>query len=141
MHIQKFLYYDSSFFLLVYPFLLKILLRVTPDTKDLLVDTSIFINQFTYNCSSMSAVSAQQRTYLHEGLGCPLILYARHQGSSFSDHHKPWLLVPLNSCMARSALQKGQDHSPAKAFLEKSSTWIWNTWTFLLVSFAMYVYR
>ena len=49
----------------------------------------------------MSAVSAHQRTYLHEGLGCPLILLGYIsfmlviRGVVFLIIIRPWLLVPF----------------------------------------------
>ena len=47
---------------------------------------------------------------------------AGHQGSSLSDHRKTTGFGPFK-LPTRSPLQKGQDHSPPKAFLEESSTW------------------
>ena len=47
---------------------------------------------------------------------------AGHQGSSLSDHRKTTGFGPFK-LPTRSPLQKGQDHSPPKAFLEESSAW------------------
>ena len=46
---------------------------------------------------------------------------AGHQGSSLSDHRKTTGFSPFK-LPTHNPLQKGQDHSPPKAFLEEYST-------------------
>ena len=48
---------------------------------------------------------------------------AGHRGSFLSDHCKTTGLGPFK-LLTCSPLPKGPDHSPHKAFLEESSTWL-----------------
>ena len=91
----------KNMLLLLLLLLLLFLLLLTQKTSWLTrPSSSINARTIVVLMFSMSAISAQQRTYLHEGLGCPLILlgylfYAGHQVSCFSDHRETMAFGPF----------------------------------------------